>query len=617
MYSQPRFGLVTPEMVRGALKATGSTDRDVLAAAIDQFAAPYRPLKWFGIWGMVTGALCCLLIILAIFGIPLIIFGVWAYRRAKRNAATIATEYEAYLGSLGSRPQASMGGASGLAAFGLALALLAGAATAGLAQNKEVSPEYRGDYVPAAAACGSPVRLRLGTDRMTLVNGRDTAVFRDLDFSHSWWGNSYEGIQFVSMPEYTRSVNAPEGPPFLVIFNADEKKGMLSITDLQPALKRRFPVGDAPLKRCGGSASAQASSAPRQAPGCERAPQCAEGTTFAATITDVRTSAAGYDRVVTVTLRIRNRMDRPLTLAYVQQSGIVTDDRGNRYLNPGGGAVRGLGEITSRGVDPKFTLAGGESADARLEFTWRPKRGVIHGTEYNLDVALRELDPLPGDQWQLGREHALQYRGLAPTGAQAAAAPDGATERRREGATAVLASCGERPRCFASGSFTTDVVNVVPSIAGRHHVVQFTVKVTNASDVPLYLGYASNSSGAVDDLGNRYYFGRAGTHDTSFRGIGLVTSRAADPQFRVEPGASRTATFSVIRFEAARKPIGTSWTWDLAFEELEILPSRQVRSARQHAVSFPDLAAGGSAADPGAAARGLVDGVKKLFGGKK
>lgn len=101
MYGQPRFGAVTHQQVIGALKATGSTDRDVLAAAIDQFAAPYRPLKWFGIWGMVCGVLCTLFIILAFIGIPLFIFGVWAFRRAKKNASIIDEAYTEYLGKLG------------------------------------------------------------------------------------------------------------------------------------------------------------------------------------------------------------------------------------------------------------------------------------------------------------------------------------------------------------------------------------------------------------------------------------------------------------------------------------------------------------------------------------
>src|SRR5574338_718659 len=258
-------------------------------------------------------------------------------------------------------------------------------------------------------------------------------------------------------------------------------------------------------------------------------------------------------------------MNHPLTLAYVQNSGVITDDRGNRYVVYGPTAVRGLGEIAGSRVDPKFTLPAGETADARLEFLWRPTSGAIYGTVYDLDVALRELEPLPADQWQLGREHALQYRGLGPSGSQATAAQAAmpAAQAEPSEAAETAASCGTRVRCVASGSFTAEVTNVVPSQAGRHHALQLSVKITNASSRPLILGYTSASSGAVDNLGNRYYFGRAGTHDVSFRGIGLVTSRAADPQFQVAPGGTRTATFTVTRFEASGKELGTSWTWDV------------------------------------------------------
>ena len=50
---------------RGALKATGSTDPDVLLAAKEEFATAYRPLRWFGIWALVCGALCTALVLLA------------------------------------------------------------------------------------------------------------------------------------------------------------------------------------------------------------------------------------------------------------------------------------------------------------------------------------------------------------------------------------------------------------------------------------------------------------------------------------------------------------------------------------------------------------------------
>lgn len=110
MSGQPRFSEVTPQQLIGVLKATGSTDPDVLAAALDQFAAPYRPLKWFGIWGMVTGGLCTILVVLAFIGIPLIIFGVWAFRRAKRNAQLIDSTYREYMSKLGvTMPSAGSG----------------------------------------------------------------------------------------------------------------------------------------------------------------------------------------------------------------------------------------------------------------------------------------------------------------------------------------------------------------------------------------------------------------------------------------------------------------------------------------------------------------------------
>ncbi|HET9604093.1 MAG TPA: hypothetical protein VFO96_07355 [Gemmatimonadales bacterium] len=614
MYSQPRFSLVTPEQVRGHLKATGSSDPDVLLAAKDQLSAPYKPLKWFGIWGIVTGSLCCLLIVLAFIGIPLVIFGIWALKRSKKNAATIEAAFSDYVGSLSGTARPGTIGVRTAGIIGLLALVLAGQAAA---QNEQVEPEWRGDYVAATATCSSPVRLRLGVDRMTLINGRDSAVFRDLDFTSSYYGQDYQGIQFVSMPDYTRSSNSADGYPFLVQFNDGERKGTLRILDPQPSLRQRFPLAERPLKPCG--ARAPAGAVIHQAPGCQGEPRCDEGTTFAASVADVRTSVSGRDRLVAVTLRIRNRMNHPLTLAYVQNSGVITDDRGNRYVVYGPTAVRGLGEIAGSRVDPKFTLPAGETADARLEFLWRPTSGAIYGTVYDLDVALRELEPLPADQWQLGREHALQYRGLGPSGSQAPAAQAAMAAppaKPNAGAAETAASCGTRVRCVASGSFTAEVTNVVPSQAGRHHVLQLSVKITNASAQPLILGYTSASSGAVDNLGNRYYFGRAGTHDVSFRGIGLVTSRAADPQFQVPSGGSRTATFTVTRFEASGKQLGTSWTWDVALEELETLPGSQVRSLRQHAVSFPDLTAAGAA--PSADAAGsLIKGVKSLFGGKK
>ena len=98
-YVGVKFGQVKTEEIRGALKATGSKDPDVLYAAKEQFASFHRPLKWFGIWGMVCGVLMTLMIILAPLGIPLFILGVFWFKRAKKNNEIIEAAYADYIGA--------------------------------------------------------------------------------------------------------------------------------------------------------------------------------------------------------------------------------------------------------------------------------------------------------------------------------------------------------------------------------------------------------------------------------------------------------------------------------------------------------------------------------------
>lgn len=98
--SQVKFNLLTREQVMGYLKSTGSKDPDVLLAAKEEFASNYSPMKWMGIWGMVCGVLCTLLIILAPLGIPLFFLGVWWFRRAKKNAIMIEGTFAEYVASV-------------------------------------------------------------------------------------------------------------------------------------------------------------------------------------------------------------------------------------------------------------------------------------------------------------------------------------------------------------------------------------------------------------------------------------------------------------------------------------------------------------------------------------
>lgn len=316
---------------------------------------------------------------------------------------------------------------------------------------------------------------------------------------------------------------------------------------------------------------------------CANQPTCIELRKFAVTVADFQESKQGLNRLVTATVRFRNTSTRPLILGYLKESGIATDDRGNRYVVYG--AVRGIGEITTREFDPKFVLEPGESSEARFEFMWRPSGRDIYGTTYDIDLAVREIDPVASNQHRLGLEHSLRFRRLN---------------------SSVVAGAAEI--ATTTDPFTADVVQLTPSRVSRHHVLQINVRFRNVSTEPIILGYSARSSGAIDNYGNRYHWGRAGTHDVSVKGMGIVDARKADPQFVLQPGQSRNATFQVIRYDVGTTAIGTAFTYDLAVEQLQLLPSQQVQSVRQYSLNFPSLAAG---AQP-AAAENLNDAVKAL-----
>lgn len=355
-------------------------------------------------------------------------------------------------------------------------------------------------------------------------------------------------------------------------------------------------------------------------PGCAGRPDCIANPSFSTEVVDFRNSTSGRYRVVTATLRIQNRLDRPLTLGYVGDSGVVTDDQGNRYVVNANG-VRGIGVLTSSAVDTKFTLEPGESSDARFEFVWEPGRAIV-GTKYDMDLTLREIDTISGGQVKLGKERVLHFaqpRGAAGAQAPGTAAPAAATPAAT--VATVGDPCAGLARCATGGAFVAQVTSVTPvgTPQDRHHSLKLTVRFRNVGSAPIYLGYKSGSSAATDNLGNAYIYGRPGTHDTSFAGIGLITGSSADPSFRLNPGESRDAQFGVTRFNSGGKQLGTAWVYDVVVSTLEILPSQQVRVDRDYSLHFADLTAGGVAGMSQAApnVNETVQGLLNLFKKKK
>ncbi|MEP7367587.1 MAG: hypothetical protein ABI972_30370 [Acidobacteriota bacterium] len=364
---------------------------------------------------------------------------------------------------------------------------------------------------------------------------------------------------------------------------------------------------------------------------------CAESNSFAAIITDFRTSNVSRYKVVTAAVRFQNKLTRPVILGYVSGSGVTTDDQGNRYGVTGADGVRGLGLIANNQVDPKFVIRPGETGDARIEMVWGWSGREVFGLNFEMEFTVREMGQLPSGQFRLGPENPLRFRGLAnnlvsaaPQAPQSSAAPlsealgDGpvlpavtpAPAPGTSGPSIPAQAAAQGPdlcigvrNCFNAGAFAADIQNISSSVyGGRHHILRFNVRIRNASSQQLILAQTYNSSVVVDNAGQRY--GQPATQAVT--GIGVVSGRSADPQFVLNPGQSRDVAFQVMRRNSGN-PTGVSYTFDTSLEQLEILPSQQVRFVRQFSLNFPNLAVSGmSHLAPGTQPESLADTSKKI-----
>jgi hypothetical protein len=95
------FTKMDKQRVIGALKATGSRDTDVLYAQKRELLGPASQLKLLGVMCMVIGALFTITVVLAIFGIPCVIFGWFCWSFGKKNIAAVEGGYTDYVASFG------------------------------------------------------------------------------------------------------------------------------------------------------------------------------------------------------------------------------------------------------------------------------------------------------------------------------------------------------------------------------------------------------------------------------------------------------------------------------------------------------------------------------------
>ena len=354
----------------------------------------------------------------------------------------------------------------------------------------------------------------------------------------------------------------------------------------------------------------QAQQAPRTVPSvCSGKRYCEESNSFAAIIRDFRPSSLpDSTRIVSATIKFLNKTNRPLTLGYLRTAAVAIDERGNRYTLPTPENVRGIGEISGREFDPKFTIAAGQTADARFEFIWRWNgRDLLGQKAWDIELAVREAIEDAPRQFRFGAEHVLQFRGVPPAQSNLSeAAPQPVPQLTPQPTTPAEPvqqrpdACAGKRGCFDAGTFVGEIQHTTLTREGnfQDRIVRLTLLLRNTSQQPLSLAYVTKSSVLTDNMGNRFFWGNAGTHDMSAAGIGKVESNVADPQFTIAPGESRSATFTLRRRAARTDPDGTGYTYSVTLAELQVINAQQIRTAREHSLTFPDFAL--SASNPGA-----------------
>ena len=124
-----------------------------------------------------------------------------------------------------------------------ATALACGAAIA--MTGDHVAVPFRGDWVPAKAACTSPLKLVIDANVVTFVNGTQRAEFTKLEQCFSCMAQGVEDVTLLA-------TEAMGDGPFMITLDGRKKQrpGVSADLSNDKKLAARFPLGTGALKKC-------------------------------------------------------------------------------------------------------------------------------------------------------------------------------------------------------------------------------------------------------------------------------------------------------------------------------------------------------------------------------
>ncbi|MGZ5657628.1 MAG: hypothetical protein ACXWJI_08465 [Caldimonas sp.] len=126
----------------------------------------------------------------------------------------------------------------------LALSALACGAAVSMTGDS-VAPAFRGEWIPAKAACTSSLKVVIDAQAVTFVNGAQRAEYRKLEQCFSCMGRDVQEVTLLS-------TDAMGDSPFTITLDGRKKSKPAVSVDFSndKNLGARFPLGTAALKKC-------------------------------------------------------------------------------------------------------------------------------------------------------------------------------------------------------------------------------------------------------------------------------------------------------------------------------------------------------------------------------
>jgi hypothetical protein len=155
---------------------------------------------------------------------------------------------------------------------------------------------------------------------------------------------------------------------------------------------------------------------------CQGKALCENPGPFVTEIVQASPSMHGNNHHIRVVVRVRNTGAEPLVLGYVQNSGVMEDELGNRYIvdRRYRKHVSGIGQVTRNQADAQFVLAPGAARNFTLVYQRYTGRSPQIARSYSPALTLARLQPLSQTQVRTESEYSLNFFGMGLGGAQAA-----------------------------------------------------------------------------------------------------------------------------------------------------------------------------------------------------